>query len=125
MQPTCRIRPGTRLALSAGGIFTIYGGPKNLNGTINRYWPDLLSVGLWVDGVRLTPHLMKTPFLHARVPYYNAQLFGVPKTLISFVSKDYFALLSPLSPGWHTVTTTTTFTNPNTTYTMTLHLNVR
>ncbi len=82
---TCRIRPGTRLALSAGGIFTIYGGPKNLNGTINRYWPDLLSVGLWVDGVSLTPHLMKTPFLHARVPYYNAQLFGVPKTLISFV----------------------------------------
>jgi hypothetical protein len=59
------------------------------------------------------------------MPYYNAQIFGVPKTLVSFIARDYFALLSPLSPGWHTVTTTTTFTNPNETFTMTLRLNVR
>lgn len=125
LSATCRLRPATRLAINVGGIFDIYKGPKRLNATIDGVWSDLLSVGLSVDGVNLTPHLLKTPFLHARVPYYNAQVLGVPKTLISFVSKDYFALLSPLSPGRHTVTTTSTFTNPNTTYTMTLHLNVR
>ena len=125
LSATCRVRPGTRLALSAGGIFSLYAGPEKLNSDIDHIWSDLVSASLWVDGVRLSPHLLRTPFAHARMPYFNAQVFGVSKTLVSFVSRDYFALLSPPSPGWHTVVTSTTFRNPDQTFTMTIRLNVR
>ena len=59
------------------------------------------------------------------MPFFATQIFGVSKTLVSFVARDYFALLSPLSPGRHTVTTSSTFRNPAETFTMTLRLNVR
>ena len=125
LSATCRIRPGTRLALTTGGIFSLYAGPEKLNSDIDRVWSDLVSTSLSVDGVSLRPHLLRTPFAHARMPFYNAQIFGVSKTLVSFIARDYFALLSPLSPGRHTVTTSVTFRNPDETFTMTLRLNVR
>lgn len=123
----CRIKSGTRLVVDVAGVIHIYGGPKRLKTLVDADWPDVLSATLTLDGRALSSHVIQTPFIHARVPYFNAQDLGVPKTTVSFISRDYFAILSPISRGWHTLVASATYDTPDglETDSMTFRLNVR
>lgn len=127
LSASCRIRPGTYLVVGVNGVTAFYAGPKKLSSLVDRDWADVVGYSLTVDGHNLAPHVLKTPFLHARLPYYNAQVIGLPKTTVSYVVKDAFAILSPLSRGHHTLVTSMTFDHPGELHTdsMTFHLNVR
>ncbi len=123
----CRIKSGTRLVVDVAGVIHIYGGPERLRNLVKAEWPDILSATLTLDGRALAPHVIQTPFIHAKLPYFNAKDLGVPKTTVSLISRDYFAILSPISRGWHTLVVSATYDTPDGLETdgMTFHLNVR
>ena len=112
LSATCRIEPGTRLVVNPAGAIFIYDGPKRLKALARTEFAGIRSPSITLDGRALSPHVIETPFLHARMRYYNAQEFGVPVGLVSFVSRDYFAILSPISAGWHTLTVSAVYTFP-------------
>jgi hypothetical protein len=123
----CRIKPGTRLVADIAGAIGVYGGPERLKAQVEAGWPAIQSVSLTLDGRVLTPHVIQTPFIHANLPHYNAQDLKLPQTTVSFISRDYFAILSPISRGRHVLRTSWTVDvgkGPET-YSMTFRLNVR
>ena len=127
LSASCRIEPGTRLVVNPAGSIAIYGGPKRLKAEARGAFPQIGSATITLDGRSLTPHVIQTPFVHANVPYYNAQALGVPRGLVSFISRDYFAILSPISAGLHTLTLSAVYNSPSgsTPTSVTFSLNVR
>jgi len=127
LSATCRIQAGTRLVVDVAGAINIYGGPTRLRNLVRAGFSQIQSTSLTLDGWSLRPHVIQTPFIHADVPYYNAKVLGVPKTTISLISRDYFAILSPISRGWHTLVVSGTYATPSgwETDSITFHLNVR
>jgi hypothetical protein len=109
----CRIEPGTRLVVNPAGYIAIYGGPERLKAEATGNFPLIGSASITLDGRPLTPHVIQTPFVHAKVPYFNAQEIGVPKGLVSFISRDYFAILSPISAGLHTLSLSAVYNLPS------------
>ena len=112
LSATCRIEPGTRLVVNPAGVINLYDGPKRLKALARAQFSGITSASITLDGRSLAPHVIQTPFLHARIRYHNAQEFGVPVGLVSFLSRDYFAILSPISAGLHTLTVSAVYTFP-------------
>lgn len=105
----CRIRAGTRLVVDVAGAIDVYGGPERLKAHVAAEFKSIGSPSLTLDGRSLTPHVIQTPFIHAKVGRYNAQSYGLPPGLWSLISRDYFAILSPISRGWHTLRISATY----------------
>ena len=110
-----------------GEAIQIYAGPKRLKALARANFSAITSPSITLDGRSLAPHVIQTPFLHARVRHHNAQDFGVPVGLVSFVSRDYFAILSPISAGLHTLTISAVYNSPEEAFPVsaTFRLNVR
>jgi hypothetical protein len=123
----CRIEPGTRLVVDVAGAIGFYGRPAQVLAQVEAGWNALLAHSLTLDGRSLTPHVLQTPFVHVRLPHFNAQELGLPQTTVSFIARDYFAILSPIGRGWHTLTMSNTYATPDgpLTATATFLLNVR
>ena len=123
----CRIKPGTRLVLDAAGAIGLYAGPERVKAQLEAAWSDIKAVSATLDGRTLRLHVIRSPFLHFKLPYYNARELDLPATTVSFMARDYFAILSPIPRGLHTLRTSATYdfgSGPET-YSMTLWLNVR
>ena len=79
-------------------------GPATLQGIeqalTNRRF--LAESRIWVDGRLVgSGHYLRTPVFDAVFPLHN--VFGAPPGPVSAIASGYFAILSPLSPGQHTV----------------------
>ncbi len=127
MTANCRIEAGTRLVVDVAGAIGLYAGPERLKAYVAGEFASITATSLTLDGRPLTPHEIQTPFIHAALPAFNARVFGLPKTTVSLVSRDYFAILSPIPRGLHVLTQSATYdpgSGPQT-YSMTFYLNVR
>jgi hypothetical protein len=83
---------------------------------------------IWIDG-RLagSGHYLRTPVFDAVLPLHNS--VGAPPGLWNSLADGYFAILSPLSPGEHTVVQNAhyaaAFGEPAASSSFTYHLTVR
>jgi hypothetical protein len=98
---TCTIPRGLHLVFPVAGFVEWGFGPSKLRQKVEAGFQAIKTVFLTVDGVALSPPVVRTPMFHVTVGYRNG--LGVPAGTISMMSKDYFAILTPPQPGQHTI----------------------
>ena len=120
----CRIPAGMYLVFPIAGVVEWGKSPEKMRQSVRSAFRAIRDVRLTVDGRDLgRGYVTRTPVYVTEVPPNN--VFGWPAGSLSLMSKDYFAVLSPLAKGRHTVTAVGTFANPTTTLGMTYRLTVR
>jgi hypothetical protein len=120
----CTIPAGMYLVFPIAGVVEWGKSPEKMRQSVRSAFRAIRDVRLTVDGRDLgRGYVTRTPVYVTEVPPNN--VFGWPAGSLSLMSKDYFAVLSPLAKGRHTVTAVGTFANPTTTLGMTYRLRVR
>ncbi|HEX2112692.1 MAG TPA: hypothetical protein VHF67_14185, partial [Gaiellaceae bacterium] len=101
----CTIPAGTFLVFPVTGQVLSAERPEGLLARVRRDFRAIEEARLTVDGrsVRPSGHVVTTPAFRVNLPSPNG--FGIPPGPEWFLSKDYFAILSPPSLGAHTITT--------------------
>lgn len=89
--------------------------------TFNNF---IVSTEVRIDGrVAGTGRYVTTPVFDVVLPRRN--VVGAPPGLINVIAGGYVAMLSPLSPGTHTVVTSASLRDPEEQGSVTYHLTVR
>jgi hypothetical protein len=100
----CRIRAGTYLVFPVTGDAEAGTDRGALRAMLREHFGAIKRAKLRVDGRRLRPgHVITTPFYRVNLPANN--LFDRPAGRVWVISRDYFAILSPLPRGRHTIKT--------------------
>ena len=106
----CTIAADKYLVFPITGILGWGSGPEIMRGDVREGFKLISKAGLTIDGRTVRPgYVTRTPAFVAEVPRQNA--FGEPAGFLSMMFKGYFAVLSPLSEGTHTITTLGTFSD--------------
>lgn len=120
----CAVPRGSLLAFPVAGYVAWGLPPSKLRSRVRTGFERIRGVRLVVDGRRLQPgHVVATPAYVVGLPARNS--LGAPPGPISMMSKDFFAILSPLSPGRHRISVRIRFGGASTTYTARYLLLVR
>ena len=108
----CRIPAGMFLVFPVAGVVAWGEHPDVMRADIRAIFPTIIDSRITVDGRNLgRGHVTRTPVYAVDVPAGNA--FGEPAGGLSIMSKDYFAVISPLPRGEHTVTSFGSFDPPD------------
>jgi hypothetical protein len=107
----CTIPAGVHLVFPVAGVAD-WGLPADrLRTSVRSFFRVITRASLSVDGRSLRPgYIVTTPIYPVDLPPRNG--LGEPAGSISLMSKDYFAVLSPLSRGTHVVETSADFEIP-------------
>jgi hypothetical protein len=108
---SCRIPAGMYLVFPVAGVVAWGEHPDVMRADVRAAFPTILDSRVTVDGRDLgRGHVTRTPVYTVKVPAGN--VFGEPAGLLSLISTDYFAVLSPLPRGAHTVSAWGLFDSP-------------
>jgi hypothetical protein len=126
----CRIPAGKVIVVVVGTNGAVGGHPRDLRSAVRSAMKATRDVRLAVDGRDLGPgYVTWTPLFIVKLPRHN--IFGPPSAtnpsgLANVVAANFQAILSPLRPGSHTITTTATYPTPDgpSTQGITFHLTV-
>jgi hypothetical protein len=126
----CRIPAGKVIVVVVATNGSVGGRPQDLRSDVRGATKATRSVRLTVDGRDLGPgYVTWTPLFIVKLPRHN--IFGPasatnPFGLANVVAANFQAILSPLRPGGHTITTTATYPTPDgpSTQGITFHLTV-
>ena len=100
----CTIPQGKILAIVVAGWADWAKGENKLRKSMRDGFRLLERATLTVDGRSVRPgYVLQTPFLHVNMPVRNS--YSVPPGPMSYMAKEHFALLSPLSAGEHLIST--------------------
>jgi hypothetical protein len=99
----CTVPHGTLLAFPVAGYVSWGLSPRKLRNRVRIGFARIREVRLAVDGRRLQPgHVIATPVFVVGLPVRNS--LGAPPGPISMMSRDFFAILTPLTAGRHELT---------------------
>lgn len=120
----CSIPRGSLLVFPVAGYVSWGYPPTKLRASVLAGFDRIRDLQLVLDGHGLTPgHVLTTPVYVVGLPVRNS--LGAPAGPISMMSKDAFAILSPLPPGRHTMEVRIRFDGAARAYTATYRLLVR
>jgi hypothetical protein len=123
LETSCVI-PRGKLILVPGANITDAASRKALEQRAHLRRHFIVGSEITLDGRSLGPgRWVSTPVFNANLPLHN--VFNAPPGLWNNFTNGYYAILTPLSPGRHNVTTRQLFNDPREEYAYTYHLTIR